>query len=383
MNTDFKMRYKLIFFLILIASVVGCRGSKGEVAVVDPVMMLSAELDSNFERALFPNAIEFPRDFGAHDGYRTEWWYYTGHLVAADEREFGFQFTIFRTALSPSNGEEAGSSEWRSNQLYLAHFAISDVKNGDFYFSERNSRGAVGLAGATADPYTVWVENWSIEAQGERVHLQADAGDYALDLDLTQTLAPILHGDGGLSPKSEQAGNASYYYSQIHQQASGSVRVADGTFAVTGEVWKDHEYSTSALSPDAAGWDWVSLQFNDGSALMLFEIRNQNGGVEAYSSGSWVSAEGDVTALTLSDWQLTATDHWRSPKTAAVYPVAWTLTIPSQNIELSGSAKMPNQELTLPSATYWEGAVAFSGTRNGNPIRAHGYIELTGYQATP
>ena len=239
-----------------------------------------------FARATEPDAVEFPRDLGPHDDYQTEWWYYTGNLTTADGRPFGFQFTIFRRALR--EGESVvSSSDWRTNQIYLAHFTISDIGADAFYPAERFSRGAAGLAGATAVPYHVWLEDWSVEeiAPGQ-VRLHARTDEVALDLTLDETLPPVLHGDGGLSQKGPEPGNASYYYSIIQQQAAGAVTVGGETFDVTGLAWKDHEWSTSALSAGAVGWDWFSLQLDNGGALMLFEIRRADGTREATSAGS-------------------------------------------------------------------------------------------------
>jgi predicted secreted hydrolase len=194
-----------------------------------------------FARATEPGAVEFPRDLGPHDDYQTEWWYYTGNLDAADGRRFGFQFTIFRRALTPEGEttdyadstdcdpgnlcesvESVVSSDWRSNQVYLAHFAISDIDADAFYPAERFSRGAAGLAGATAEPYRVWLEDWSVEAIAPgQVRLRAQTADASLDLVLTETLPPVLHGDDGLSQKGPEPGNASYYYSIIRPAGGG------------------------------------------------------------------------------------------------------------------------------------------------------------------
>ncbi|HQF70820.1 MAG TPA: lipocalin-like domain-containing protein, partial [Promineifilum sp.] len=333
-----------------------------------------------FARATQPGAIVFPRDLGPHDDYQTEWWYYTGNLTTADGRPFGFQFTIFRRALTPpGDGDTAAADGWRSNQVYLAHFAISDIAADAFYPAERFSRGAAGLAGATATPYRVWLEDWSVEeiAAGQ-VRLRARTDAVALDLILTQTLPPVLHGDGGLSQKGPEAGNASYYYSIVQQAAAGTVTAGGEAFDVTGRAWKDHEWSTSALSEGAVGWDWLSLQLDDGSALMLFEIRRADGTREAFSAGSYIAPDGTLTPLALGDWTLAVTDTWTSPTSGAEYPAGWRITIPSLGLELTGAPQMDNQELNL-STVYWEGAVAFSGTRDGAPVSAQGYSELTGY----
>ena len=354
-----------------------------------------------FARATEPNAIQFPRDLGPHDDYQTEWWYYTGNLKTADGRPFGFQFTIFRRALAPEeelsadwansadseeplkSAESAQSadqtSSWRTEQVYLAHFTISDIAADAFYPAERFSRGAAGLAGATADPYRVWLEEWSVEeiAPGQ-VRLRAQTGDVALDLMLTETRPPVLHGDSGLSQKGPEPGNASYYYSLIGQRAAGAVTVGGQRFDVTGQAWKDHEWSTSALSDGAVGWDWISLQMDDGGALMLFEIRRADGTREPLSAGTYIAPDGTLTHLAAGDWTLDVTDTWTSPTSGGEYPAGWRIAVPAVGLELTGRPQMANQELNV-STVYWEGAVAFEGTRDGAPVSAEGYIELTGY----
>jgi predicted secreted hydrolase len=336
------------------------------------------ESGEGFARASVPGAIEFPRDLGPHNDYQTEWWYYTGNLATANGRPFGFQFTIFRRALLPEEMDETGS-EWRTSQVYLAHFTVSDIAAGQFYPAERFSRGAAGLAGAQAEPYRVWLEDWLVEeiAPGQ-VRLRAQTDEVALDLILTETLPPVLHGDGGLSPKGPEPGNASYYYSIVQQQAAGTVTAGGQSYDVTGRAWKDHEWSTSALSVGAIGWDWVSLQLDNGGALMLFEIRRDDGTLEVTSAGSYITPDGEVRHLALGDWTLEVTDTWTSPTSGAEYPAGWRITVPSIDLELTGRPQMANQELNV-STVYWEGAVDFEGTLDSEPIGVQGYIELTGY----
>lgn len=359
---------------------------------------LSEAGPAGFARAILPDAVEFPRDLGPHDDYQSEWWYYTGVLETDTGRPFGFQLTFFRRALAPPaanktscaegliSGDEGTSStacppisEWRTDQVYLAHFTISDIEAGTFYPFERFSRGAAGLAGAQAEPYRVWLENWQVEENGPAaVHLTAWSGDVALDLLLTETLPPILHGDGGLSPKGPEPGNASYYYSIVQQQAEGTISLNEEQFSVSGLAWKDHEYSTSALSPGAVGWEWFSIQLDNGSALMFFQIRDQNGGLEAASSGTFIYPDGSTIALDREAWELEVLDSWRSPTSGITYPAGWRVAIPSLELELNGRPLMANQELNV-STTYWEGATAFEGLLNGRAITGQGYVELTGY----
>lgn len=332
-----------------------------------------------FKKALTPQAWQFPQDFGAHEDYQTEWWYYTGNLETAEGRDFGFQLTFFRQALTNSIPAATGSN-WRSNQIYSAHFTLSDVAQQQFYPYERFSRGTVGLAGAQALPYRVWLEDWSAsETEPGKVRLQAKTDQVALDLIVEQTLPPILQGDRGLSIKGLEPGNASYYYSLVQQPTSGTITVEGKSFQVTGLTWKDHEYSTSALTPGTVGWDWFSMQFDNGSALMLYLLRHEDGSSESTSAGTYIAPSGDTTPLTWSDWQVKVLDTWKSPKSGATYPAKWTIEIPKLDLKLRAQPLMPNQELNVATATYWEGAVRFNGSQDERPLNGAGYVELTGY----
>jgi predicted secreted hydrolase len=388
---------KIVLPLIVIAIVLvvyfwwrSASATNGE-ASASLIPLLAGEDTAGYARATEPGAVVFPRDLGPHNDYLTEWWYYTGNLETEDGRPFGFQLTFFRRALTPPSKDEAAnleeddqSSPWRTNQVYLAHFTISDVEGQAFYPSERFSRGAVELSGAQAQPYRVWLEDWFAEEQSDgRVRLFAKDEDVSLDLLLTETLPPILHGDGGLSPKGPEPGNASYYYSIIQQQASGTVGVQGMDYAVSGLAWKDHEYSTSALSPGATGWDWFSIQLDDGSGLMFFQIRRdeETGDgdlIDPASSGTFIFPDGSTKTLADDDWQLEVLDHWTSPRSGAEYPAAWQITVPKLDLELVGRPLLADQELDV-STTYWEGATVFEGQMEGEPITGRGYVELTGY----
>lgn len=350
---------------------------------------LSGEVNTGFARATEPGAIQFPRDLGAHDAYQTEWWYYTGNLQAADGRqgdgrEFGYQFTIFRRAVaadnqSPISNLQSPPSNWRTNQVYFAHFTVRDINDGQFYQQEKFSRGSAGLAGAQAEPYRVWIEDWSAtEIEPGVVQLAAHGDTAAIELQLRQALPPILHGDAGLSQKGPEPGNASYYYSFVQQPTTGTVQIGEQTFTVSGVSWKDHEYGTSALTRDAVGWDWFAAQLDNGAALMVGQIREADGRASPYSIGTWITADGETTTLTAADMELTVTDTWRSPATGITYPAGWQLKIPRVGLELTAVPLMPNQELSL-NTTYWEGAVAYTGALAGEAISGRGYVELTGY----
>lgn len=373
-----------LIFIILAALVYGVvwgRDDEETAAAPSLIAQLSAPNTVGFAQALEPGVMQFPHDLGPHPEYQTEWWYYTGNLQTAEGRQFGYQLTFFRSALVPENQfeAEANGSDWRTNQVYLAHFTISDIAAEQFYAQEQFSRGAEGLAGAQAEPYHIWLNHWQAEEVGpEQVRLFAQGETTTLDLLLTATLPPVLHGDEGLSTKGAELGNASYYYSLIGLESAGTITVNGESFAVTGESWKDHEYSTSALSEGSVGWDWYSIQFDNDYALMFFQIRREDGTLEPFSSGSWIDPQGNVTPLTLADWQMEPLDTWTSPTSGVEYPIAWRITIEKIGLELEGSALMPNQELNV-STTYWEGASAFTGTLNGEPVTALGYVEMTGY----
>lgn len=336
-------------------------------------------MGDDFLQVTEPQPLEFPRDLGPHEDYQTEWWYYTGNLATETGREFGYQLTFFRRALTPETAEVNDASDWRSRQIYFSHFTISDIEGKAFYPHERFSRQSAQLSGAQAEPYRVWLENWSAtEIEPGKVHLVAEAEDVALDLVLRETLPPVLQGDRGYSKKGPEPGNASYYYSIVQQQSQGTVTVGDEAFAVTGRTWKDHEYSTSALSPGTVGWDWFSLQLNDGSALMLYGLRLEDGDIADVSGGTYISATGETQTIDHTDWQIDVLKTWHSPTTQADYPAQWQIAIPKLELELTGKALMANQELDV-SRQYWEGAVGFTGAIADQPVTAKGYVEMTGY----
>jgi predicted secreted hydrolase len=338
---------------------------------------------TGFARVLTPRAFTFPADDGPHEAYQTEWWYYTGNLDTSDGRHVGYQLTIFRRGLTP--GLASRPSDLGSNQVYFAHLAFTDVAAGTHSAVERFSRGALDLAGASGAPYHVWLEDWrvdSISADGSAVHLAARAGAQALDLTLRSTKPIVEQGNHGLSAKSETPGNASYYLSYTRLDTTGSVTLADGqSHTVSGESWFDHEWSTTALGPQAVGWDWFSLQLSDGRELMWFQIRLQDGSLEPASGGTLVAADGSTQALSLGQVMVAVQDHWRSSATGGNYPSRWQVSVPSAGIQVDLAPWLADQENRL-SFAYWEGAVRISGTSAGSTVTGNGYVEMTGYTTT-
>ncbi len=330
-------------------------------------------------RAEGPTHLEFPADHGPHVDYQTEWWYYTGNLVADGGQRFGYQLTFFRRALTPPPLRTERESVWAADQVYLAHFALTDVAGRHFQAFERFSRGAAGLAGAQPAPYHVWLEDWQVEEVEPGVtRMRATQEGLALDLVLTDRKGPILQGDRGYSPKGPQPGNASYYYSLTRLDTSGTVQVADAVYSVSGLSWMDHEWSTSGLAADQVGWDWFSIQVNDGSELMVFQLRKEDGSIDPFSSGTFIAADGSTRHLSRDEFEIRIQDRWRSPHTEATYPARWTIIVPAVGLVLEIEPHLADQELTV-SYSYWEGAVRVVGERAGQAISGNGYVEMTGY----
>jgi len=364
-----------IVSLFLLAGIVtSCSDNKDSSQTSNIAQSLSGNDTAGFSRADASRDFIFPEDFGPHSEFQTEWWYYTGNLSTEDGRDFGYQLTFFRRALSPD--EIKRESGWASSQIYFAHFALTDIKSGKFYSSERWSRGAAGLAGSQSSPFRVWIDNWSIQGDHETVKLKADDEDISIELSLKSLKPIVLQGDQGLSQKSGEPGNASYYFSQTRINSSGTISIDGQKFEVSGLSWFDREWSTSALGQDQEGWDWFSIQLDDGREIMLYQLRLKDGGMDPFSSGSIVSKNGKLIPLKATDFNIEVLDTWKSSETKTVYPSKWGINIPSHNIELSIQPLLNNQEL-LVSFTYWEGAVKVSG----NGISGKGYVELTGYQS--
>ena len=332
---------------------------------------------AGYLRAEGPIDLQFPADHGPHPDYRTEWWYYTGNLVSAGGERFGYQLTIFRQALAPPASRAERESAWAADQVYMGHFALTDVAGGRFHAFERFARGAAGLAGAQDALYHVWLEDWRVEeVEPGVVRLQAAQEGLALELVLTDQKGPILQGDRGYSPKGP--GNASYYYSLTRLETSGAVQVGEASYQVGGLSWMDHEWSTSSLADDQVGWDWFAIQLNDGSELMVAQLRKEDGSIDPFSAGTFIAPDGSTRQLGRDEFQIHIHEDWRSPHTGAAYPARWTVTVPPIDLTLEIRPHLADQELAV-SYTYWEGAVRAEGQRAGQSVQGNGYVEMTGY----
>ena len=389
--------------LVLTMLGAGCGGEPpgtADRARLSLVETLAGADTAGYERAFEPRPFDFPNDHGPHPGFRTEWWYVTGNLEARDGRDFGFQLTIFRSALAPRGPRT--ESAWGTSQAYMAHFTVTDVAAGRFHVFERFARGAVGLAGATADPLRVWVGDWaitgtSVQDEGgpsrsfERrttssfpLRLHASDDGVVLDLELERGKSHVPQGEAGLSRKGPEPGNASYYYSLTRMPAAGTLVLAGDTALVRGSAWLDREWSTSALGPGQVGWDWFALQLDDGHELMIYRLRRADGTADAFSDGVLVAPSGEPVRLEWgSDVRLEATGTWRSPIDGAAYPSGWRILLPERGWALEVEPVLVDQELDV-AFRYWEGAVRMRGTgEGGESVTGVGYVELTGYAGEP
>jgi predicted secreted hydrolase len=343
----------------------------------------SARDAEGFVLADRPVAFEFPRDHGPHPQFRQEWWYVTGNLAGPTAQRFGFELTFFRVAIAaPERGgsgvEVARHEGWRADQIYLAHFAITDVARNTFRFAQKTERGALGLAGAQALPLHVWLDDWQIAANSATIwSLHGQQQHYELDLQLQPLSAPILNGDQGLSVKGNQPGAASYYYSIPRLSVRGRLTRDGVPIEVSGAAWLDREWGSGLLASNEAGWDWYALQLDDGGSLMFYTLRNRDGSRESHSAGTWIDRNGVQRSLASDEVDIEVMDHWLSPR-GARYPSRWNIRIPVLSLNLMVTPALQNQELeTTPP--YWEGAVNVTSPLEGGKSLGRGYVELVGY----
>ena len=325
----------------------------------------------------------FPRDHGSHPEYRIEWWYYTGNLEALDGRRFGYQVTFFRIGVDAA---PANPSRWAVRDLHMAHLAVTDVTAGHQVTAERFDRGGVGWAGARERTLDVWNGDWRADLDGETHRVSAADDTFGVDLRLEPGKPPTLHGDAGLSRKGAEPGNASHYYSMTRMPTAGQLRLDGERIDVTGTSWMDHEFGTTFLEPGQVGWDWFSLQLDDGTDLMIYKFRRGDDQPDAFSSGTWVDPDGTTTGLSREQFVLVPGRRWTSPSSGAAYPVDWRVGVPSRQADLTVEALVDAQELDTANSTgvtYWEGAVAVRGRIGEREIRGRGYLEMTGYVGRP
>lgn len=328
--------------------------------------------------------VQLPRDHGAHPDSRIEWWYYTGNVQTREGRRFGYQLTFFRFGVDPA---PANPSRWAVRDLHLAHLAVSDIGGERHAYADRLNRAGAGWAGAAIDRLEVWNEDWRATRTASGVHvLTAGADGLGLALRLDEGKPAVRHGVEGYSRKGASAGNASHYYSLTRMPTRGTIAFGGEVHEVEGESWMDHEFGSSFLEATQAGWDWLSIQLDDGSELMVYRLRTSGGTPDPHSSGTLVDPAGRSRRLGVADYALRPGREWRSPESGARYPVEWRVDVPGARLTLDVRATFDAQEMRTEettTVTYWEGAIDVRGTRDGQPVTGRGYLEMTGYTGRP
>lgn len=335
-----------------------------------------------YKLALPGRKLSFPADHYSHPDFKTEWWYYTGHLQTENGKRYGYQITFFRFGLRDRQNAQEKDHPIVFTDFYMAHFALSDINAKKFLFRERINRGYGAKAGAGTDRYRVWNEDWKVEGDAQKHVIRVNDRGTKLDLRLAYLKPPALHGQNGLSQKGEGDGRASYYYSLTRMRTEGEIEIAGKKEKVQGLSWMDHEFGSNQLREDQVGWDWFSIQLDNQTELMLYLIRRKDGTPDPYSSGTLIKADGNTKHLALNEFHVEALEKWKSAKSGAAYPMKWKVTIPGEEVELDIVPEFPDQELITNRSTrvtYWEGAARVSGTARGNPITGEGYVEMTGY----
>lgn len=339
-------------------------------------MRLAAILLFAFRLALPGYEFEFPRDHGSHPEYRTEWWYYTGHLRTESGKRYGFEVTFFRAGVVP---DAPKATRWDLQQVMPAHFAITDVSGKSFRYYEKLNRASPFTADASVGRLDVFNEGWRATTNPDGSwKLVASEGKDSLSLTLRTRKPPAVHGQNGISVKAQGEGFASHYYSMTRLEAEGTI---NGQRA-TGQAWMDHEFGSAALRETQQGWDWFSIQLDNDAEIMLYIIRKTDGSPDVTSSGSIVTSEGDVIPLRREQMRITPLAKWKSKKSGATYPMGWRIELPPYGVMLTLQPLLREQELITSGSTritYWEGAVDVTGSFGGNAVRGEGYVEMTGY----
>jgi predicted secreted hydrolase len=335
---------------------------------------------AQYKTALPGYRYEFPRDHFNHPEFQTEWWYTTGNLIAADGHHYGFELTFFRQGVDRDPGK---TEPWDIQDLYLAHLALSDLDGGKFYHAERTNRAGPGLAGIDAKQKRIWNGNWEIRWNGAEEILNVVDEKFSLSFSLHSEKQPVIHGENGVSQKAAGAGHASHYISFTRLLTKGTIEMTGKSIDVRGTSWMDHEFFTHSMDAEQVGWDWLSVQLEDNTELMLYQFRRKDGSTDPFSSGTYVDVRGKSVHLSAADFRLVpAGETWTSDLTGAKYPVAWSMEIPRLGLKLAATTQLKSQELAGGSKiapSYWEGAIAIEGTRGGASVRGVGYLEMTGY----
>jgi predicted secreted hydrolase len=342
------------------------------------VLLLIADVGAaDYKSALPGYEYHFPKDHFDHPDDQTEWWYYTGNLRSIEGRRFGFELTFFRQAIA----RDTDGAPWHIRDLYMAHLALTDVSGRKFYHVERLNRAGPGISGVDAQRGLIWNGNWQAELLSDHHHLRAMAENFAIDFNLSSEKPPVIHGRNGVSQKAAGEEHASHYISFTRLLTTGSIELNGTVYRVEGTSWMDHEFFTNSMAPGESGWDWLSLQFEDGTELMLYRLRHSDGSVDPYSSATYIDGKGKSFYLSSKDFAMEPLGEvWKSSRNEAEYPIAWHVSIPSLSIEVDVSTPVKNQELSNRiGPSYWEGAIDVKGRRTEASLQGVGYLEMTGY----
>jgi len=363
----------LLFALILLGSSV----------FVSPFALhaLTARETPSFQPAVAGYQYRFPWDHGSHEDFQTEWWYYTGHLLGPGKQRFGYQLTFFRRAIASIDVNQ-NPSRWGVRHIYFAHFAVTDEGRHMFHMAEKVSREGLGKAGAETGTLAVWIDRWRVIGNADGHRLYAAEDSHAIDLELVPEKPPTIHGRQGVSLKGDGETEASHYYSFTRMKTRGTLVLNKQVIPVTGISWMDHEFGSNQLNAEQVGWDWFSIQLDEASELMLYQIRRRDGSIEPSSAGTWIRPDGASIPLGREDVRVEILGDWRSPRSGTGYPGRWRITVPSIGLAVELTPTVKDQELITrlsTQVTYWEGSVTVQGVRDEHPVLGVGYVELTGY----
>jgi predicted secreted hydrolase len=343
-------------------------------AGVSPWPVARANSEASFYPPIEPRRLVFPRDFGSHPAYRTEWWYLTGWL-GQGPTAMGFQITFFRSRTRHAPGNP---SRLAPTQLLFAHAALAVAESQTFLHASRAGRMNGTSLRANSQDTDLQFEDWHLRrlpgASAEVYQGRFSDPGYALSLEASTDQAPLLRGQDGLSAKGPDPSQASHYYSRAPLRVKAQVQVGQQTRNLLGTAWLDHEWSSQLLMPGAVGWDWLGINLLDGGTLMAFQIRNDRAeplfthvdarGRDGQATSGWAGLA----------WQ--AGGRWRAPSLIE-YPIPMDLRVGDALYQLV--PLMRSQEVDARASTggyYWEGAVSLM---QGERLLGQGYLELTGY----
>ena len=330
-----------------------------------------------------PGAVlSFPEAHGAHPAFKIEWWYLTGHLFTGDGRRFGYQATFFRSGRRPEPAMQ--DSPFGADQIYLTHMALSDESGGRFLFAERLSRGGWDAYARTGQ-LEVRNGNWSLTAADPSVsamQLQASIRSEATwSLRLEPEKPLVRFGEDGTSRKGPSPEARSYYLSFTRLKTTGTLRVGESEYTVTGSSWMDHEIASNQLDPGYVGWDWIAIQLDDGWEVKAYLLRKEDGTPAPYSALIWIGPDGDLFYRGPEAFTWNTDRLWKSPHSSAAYPIAPVIRtrhpLTGKPVTFRSEPLLEDQELALPETTYWEGAGRVYD-EDGRPV-GQSYLELVGY----